>query len=139
MVSSTDIFTLKFWSQGGIMKCEYKISWIQTSWIPPYLQDLFSKYPWIPQKFQNKINEIQVTKIKKYARSLLKSCFGDILNKNVAIRKRWFKRLKYCIYHVDLHCLFYLSPRGFQNISNKYEFLTKYTKRPCYLWGFHLC
>ena len=35
-----------------------------------------------------KINEIRVTKIKKYAWSLLKSCFGDILDKNTAARKK---------------------------------------------------
>ena len=32
-----------------------------------------------------KVNEIQVTKIKKYAWFILKSCFGDILEKNLAL------------------------------------------------------
>ena len=44
-----------------------------------------AKYLWIPPKNLKKINEIQVTKIKKYAWSYLKSCFGDILDKNTAI------------------------------------------------------
>ena len=42
-----------------------------------------------------KINEIRVTKIKKYAWSLLKSCSGDIFDKNTAARKKiWMLILK---------------------------------------------
>ena len=49
------------------------------------------------------INEIQVTKIKKYAWSLLKSCFGDILDKNTAARKNiLILVLKYWINHCNL-------------------------------------
>ena len=36
------------------------------------------------QKYQ-KINEYQITKLKKYARFMLKSCFGDILDRKTAL------------------------------------------------------
>ena len=76
------------------------------------------------QQFQ-KNNEIRVTKIKKYAWSLLKSCFGDILDKNTAARKKIrMLILKYCLCHSNLqYCYVILSQDAKQflkiPISNK--------------------
>ena len=98
----------------------------RTSWIPPWVQDLLLKYPWIPTKISKKINEIQVTKIKTYARFLLKSCFGDIVDKitancvnnsNLQILLCWILIypiagttriliLKYCIYQSNVQYWF---------------------------------
>ena len=49
-----------------------------------------------------KIDEIQVIKIKKYARFLLKSCFGDILDKNAAISDKIIA--KWPIYYWGFDC-----------------------------------
>ena len=49
-----------------------------------------------------KIDEIQVIKIKKYARFLLKSCFGDILDKNAAISDKIIA--KWPIYYAGFDC-----------------------------------
>ena len=56
----------------------------RTSWIPPWFQDLLPKVFVNTIKTVQKINEYQVTKIKKYAGFLLKSSIGDIWDKNTA-------------------------------------------------------
>ena len=48
-------------------------------WIPPRFQFFLPPFLWIPAKVQTMINEIQVTKIKKYERFIMKSDIGDIL------------------------------------------------------------
>ena len=48
------------------------------------------------------IDEIKVIKIKKYAWFLLKSCFGDILDKNAAISDKIIAKLP--IYYGGFDC-----------------------------------
>ena len=48
-----------------------------------------------------KIDEIQVIKIKKYARFLLKSCYGNISDKNAAIFDKVFAKWPIYIWGFD--------------------------------------
>ena len=86
-----------------------------------------------------KIDEIQVIKIKKYARFLLKSCFGDILDKNAAILSKLSQNglytigvlnaLKKLIFH-----LYYSVFLKDKKIAYFALFLTKKTCLTAYFW-----
>ena len=69
----------------NLMPKWFQLFFCRTSWIPPWFQDLLPKVFVNITKTVQKINEYQVTKIKKYAGFLLKSCIGDIWDKNTAL------------------------------------------------------
>ena len=63
----------------------------RTSWIP-WFEDLLPKVFVNTTKIVQKINEYQVTKIKKYAGFLLKSNIGEVWTKNTA-RDVYYRRV----------------------------------------------
>ena len=60
------------WALGG-----FNLFYFCLPWIPPKFQFFLPTFSWILPKIQMIINEIQVTKIKKYERFIMKSDIGD--------------------------------------------------------------